>query len=291
MYRIVQIREYEVGLLYRSGLTFDTAKAAIAALAETTPEAAGDVAVMSDFLGQGLGPPPAWVARIPWFGDSLAADWQTVATGGPDALKALVQPYALGAAGAAVAATGGVGRTVVLALLTIILVGIFYAQGETAARGLLAFAHRLSGETGERAIILAGQAIRGVALGVVVTALVQALLAGISLWFCGIPHPGVLTAIAFILGIAQIGPLPVMAGAVGWLYWTGSTGWAIALLIWSVPLVMLDNVLRGGEVLDGANEDPRTLATREVNDRAIADERVDVAMLGVADGITLALKR
>jgi caffeoyl-CoA O-methyltransferase len=56
-------------------------------------------------------------------------------------------------------------------------------------------------------------------------------------------------------------------------------------------LIMLDNVLRGGEVLDGANDDPRTLATREVNDRAIADERVDVAMLGVADGITLALKR
>jgi caffeoyl-CoA O-methyltransferase len=56
-------------------------------------------------------------------------------------------------------------------------------------------------------------------------------------------------------------------------------------------LIMLDNVLRGGEVLDGANDDPRTLATREVNDRAIADERVDVALLGVSDGITLALKR
>jgi caffeoyl-CoA O-methyltransferase len=56
-------------------------------------------------------------------------------------------------------------------------------------------------------------------------------------------------------------------------------------------LIMLDNVLRGGEVLDGANDDPRTLATREVNERAIADERVDVAMLGVSDGITLALKR
>jgi len=56
-------------------------------------------------------------------------------------------------------------------------------------------------------------------------------------------------------------------------------------------LIMLDNVLRDGQVLDPANDDPRTLATREVNERAIADERVDVAMLGVADGITLALKR
>jgi caffeoyl-CoA O-methyltransferase len=56
-------------------------------------------------------------------------------------------------------------------------------------------------------------------------------------------------------------------------------------------VIMLDNVLRGGQVLDSGDDDPRTTATREVNDRAIADERVDVAMLGVADGITLALKR
>jgi caffeoyl-CoA O-methyltransferase len=56
-------------------------------------------------------------------------------------------------------------------------------------------------------------------------------------------------------------------------------------------VVMLDNVLRGGQVLDGDDSDERTARTREVNDRAIADDRVDVAMLGVADGITLALKR
>ena len=56
-------------------------------------------------------------------------------------------------------------------------------------------------------------------------------------------------------------------------------------------LMMLDNVLRGGQVLDGDDGDERTVRTREVNDRAMADDRVEVAMLGVADGITLALKR
>lgn len=56
-------------------------------------------------------------------------------------------------------------------------------------------------------------------------------------------------------------------------------------------LIMLDNVLRSGQVLDSQDGDDRTVATREVNDRAIADDRVEVAMLGVADGITLALKR
>src|SRR4029453_8312806 len=98
--------------------------------------------------------------------------------------------------------------------------------------------------TGERTVRLAGQAIRSVALGVVVTALVQALLAGIGLGLCGVPYPGLLTAIAFILGIAQLGPFLVLGPAIAWLYWIGSGGWATVLLIWSVPVSTLDNILR-----------------------------------------------
>jgi caffeoyl-CoA O-methyltransferase len=56
-------------------------------------------------------------------------------------------------------------------------------------------------------------------------------------------------------------------------------------------LVMLDNVLRGGAVLDAEDDSPSNVAIRELNERIASDERVDVAMLGVADGITLALKR
>jgi caffeoyl-CoA O-methyltransferase len=56
-------------------------------------------------------------------------------------------------------------------------------------------------------------------------------------------------------------------------------------------LAMVDNVLRGGEVLEPEPTDDGGRATREVNDRIAADERVDAAMLGVADGITLVRKR
>jgi predicted PurR-regulated permease PerM len=129
-------------------------------------------------------------------------------------------------------------------LLTVLVLTILYARGETVAHGALAFAHRLGGESGERTVRLAGQAIRSVALGVVVTALVQAVLAGAGLWLSGVPHPGLLTAIAFILGVAQLGPLLVLAPSVVWLYWTGSTGWATALLVWSLLVIPLDNLLR-----------------------------------------------
>ena len=201
-------------------------------------------AVMNDFLAHGLGPPPEWVAKVPILGQRVAERWQAIAAGGPEALQAFVQPYAYSAATWAIAATGGFSRTLILVLLTLFLVAILYVNGEMAARGALAFARRLGGETGERTIRLAGQAVRSVALGVVVTAMVQSVLVGLGLWFCGIPHPGILTAIAFVFGIAQIGPLPVVVPAVTWLYWTGSSTWATVLLIWSAPVLALDNVLR-----------------------------------------------
>ena len=58
---------------------------------------------------------------------------------------------------------------------------------------------------GENVVRLAGQAIRGVALGVVLTALIQALLGGIGLAIAGVPFATVLTAVMFMLAVAQIG--------------------------------------------------------------------------------------
>lgn len=56
-------------------------------------------------------------------------------------------------------------------------------------------------------------------------------------------------------------------------------------------LVMVDNVLAMGQILNREIDDERLLAIRELNERIAGDERVDVAMLGIADGVTLALKR
>jgi predicted PurR-regulated permease PerM len=54
----------------------------------------------------------------------------------------------------------------------------------------------------------------------------------------------VLTALAFVLGVAQLGPLLVLLPAIGWLFWSGESGLALVLLIWSLPVIALDNVLR-----------------------------------------------
>lgn len=201
-------------------------------------------ALLRDFMVRGVGPPPDWIAKIPLAGEQLAEKWQSLSAGGPEAVVEAVRPYSRAATAWLVSTTGGVGLTLVHIVLTIVLAAILYAQGETAARGVLDFGHRMGGARGEQTIRLAGQAARSVALGVVVTALVQSVLAGIGLWICGVPHAGVLTAIAFVFGIAQIGPLPVLLASAIWLFATGETLWGTVLILWSIPVIALDNVLR-----------------------------------------------
>ena len=56
-------------------------------------------------------------------------------------------------------------------------------------------------------------------------------------------------------------------------------------------LIAVDNVLWGGRVVDEAADDDDTRAIRALNDKIVADERVSMVLLPVADGITLARVR
>lgn len=56
-------------------------------------------------------------------------------------------------------------------------------------------------------------------------------------------------------------------------------------------LVLLDNVLWSGRVADPAVTDADTVALRELNAKVHRDERVDVSLVGIGDGLLLARKR
>jgi caffeoyl-CoA O-methyltransferase len=55
--------------------------------------------------------------------------------------------------------------------------------------------------------------------------------------------------------------------------------------------IIVDNVLQRFQVLDDAATNENVVAIRRFNDQVVADERVDVAMLPIRDGVTLAVKR
>ncbi len=67
------------------------------------------------------------------------------------------------------------------------------------------------------------------------------------------PFAAVLTAVMFMLCLAQLGPLPVLVPAVIWLYWSGATGWGTFLLVWSILLSTLDSVVRPLLIRKGAH--------------------------------------
>ncbi len=196
------------------------------------------------YLTTGLGPPPEWLSKVPWIGAKIADEWRELAAGGPEMLVATVRPHVDTIAAYLLSITGGFGMVFVHFTLTVIIAAILYSKGEVAAGGVLKFARRFGRERGEHVVHLAGQAIRGVALGVIVTAIVQSLMAGLGLWVAGVPRAGLLVAVIFVLGVAQLGPLPVLLPAVIWLYWSGSVGWAVALFVWMIIVGALDNILR-----------------------------------------------
>jgi predicted O-methyltransferase YrrM len=56
-------------------------------------------------------------------------------------------------------------------------------------------------------------------------------------------------------------------------------------------LIALDNVLWDGAVADAADMQEDTVALRAVNESMLSDERFDISLVPIGDGLTLALKR
>jgi predicted PurR-regulated permease PerM len=148
---------------------------------------------------------------------------------------------------------GSAGMLLVQFLLTVIIASILYARGETAARGVERFARQLAGQEGVKAVSLGARAVRAVALGVVVTAILQSALAGIGFAIAGVPFASILTALAFILAVAQVGASPVLIGAVIWVYATKGAGWGTVFLVWAVFCGTFDNFLRPLLIKRGAD--------------------------------------
>ena len=195
--------------------------------------------------------PPSWVTKIPLVGTHVDSAWRDLASTAE--LGDKVTPYAGKLATWFLGQLGGFGALIVQFLLTIVITAILYAKGEAFADGILRCSRRIGGERAEAAVILTSKAIRGVALGVVVTALVQSVLGGIGLAVVGVPYVPILTAAMFLCGVAQIGSGPILFCAVIWVFYKGDTGWAIALLVWAVIVSTMDNFLRPMLIRKGAD--------------------------------------
>ncbi|MGY6273150.1 AI-2E family transporter YdiK [Achromobacter denitrificans] len=197
--------------------------------------------------------PPAWVRGIPLAGHRIAEEWQALSDAGAGGLLAKLEPYLTTAARWLLGHAAIVGVFVLHMLITVVIAGILYSKGDVAADFVLRFFDRLAGQRGVSAVRLAALAIRAVALGIVVTAVVQSALGGIGLWIAGVPAAGILTALMVMLCLAQLGPLLPMLGGVAWLFQNEMKLAAAVLLVWAVVVGTLDNLLRPMLIKRGVN--------------------------------------
>lgn len=97
--------------------------------------------------------------------------------------------------------------------------------------------------------------VRSVVFGVLVLAIVQGIFAGIGMTIFGVPGSliwGALTVVAAM--VPMVGTALVLIPAILFLLFTGSTGAAIGLLIWSIIFVGLSDNLLGPYLIGGATK-------------------------------------
>lgn len=189
-------------------------------------------------------PDLAWLNSIPVVGAKLYSGWHSLLEMGGSALMAKVRPYIGTTTTWFVGQAAHIGRFMMHCTLMLVFSALLYWRGEQVALGVRHFATRLAGKRGDAAVLLAAQAVRAVALGVVVTALVQAVLGGIGLAISGVPYATIFTVVMLMTCLAQLGPLLVLVPCIIWLYWTGDTTWGTVLLVWSCVVGTMDNVIR-----------------------------------------------
>lgn len=201
----------------------------------------------------GLPRPPNWVGELPLVGAKLSTEWQNLADAGPTGVLARAQPYFDKLLSWVVGEVGAIGALLLHFLLVLVISALLFAYGETAAESVRRLMHRIGGERADRMTLLASQAIRAVALGIVVTALVQSVLGGIGLAITGIPQPTLLSALMFMFAVAQLGVFPVLVPAVIWLYWRDQAALGTVLLVVTIVAGSVDNFLRPILIRRGAN--------------------------------------
>jgi predicted PurR-regulated permease PerM len=137
--------------------------------------------------------------------------------------------------------------------LSILIAFFLFRDGESAAERFSMMVERVADARGRRLLNLASSTVRGVVYGILGTALVQAVMAGIGYLIAGVPGAGMLALLTFFLSVVPIGPPLIWVPAALWLFHEGSTAWAVFMLVWGIGVSSVDNVVKPWLISQGSD--------------------------------------
>jgi predicted PurR-regulated permease PerM len=136
---------------------------------------------------------------------------------------------------------GGVTQVLVSAFLAFFLL----RDASELSERLGVAVERLAGDRGRHLIKVAGDTVRGVIYGILGTAIVQALVAGLGFWIAGVPGAVLLSVLTFFFAVIPFGPPLIWVPAALWLFAQHQPGWGIFMLVWGLlGISSVDNFLR-----------------------------------------------
>jgi predicted PurR-regulated permease PerM len=145
-----------------------------------------------------------------------------------------------------------IGRGMVEIGLSVFLAFFFFRNGDSAAARLRAGVSKIAGNQGRHLIEVAGNTVRGVVYGIIGTALIQGVMAGIGFLIAGVPGAMLLGLLTFFLSVVPMGPPLVWIPAALWLYSQGHTGWAIFMTVWGLAVSSIDNFVKPWLISQGS---------------------------------------
>ena len=188
--------------------------------------------------------PPEWLRKTPLFGARLDLYWQQLASGGEEAValaKEMIEPtrkFLLGTGNA-------IGQSLLQMVFAAFIGFFFYRDGDSLIQTLRDGLTKLAGDVSEELMTTIHRTVVGVVHGIFGTALAQAIVALIGFLIAGVPGAFLLAATTFFLALIPIGPPLVWGGASIWLFYQGSSGWAIFMVLWGVFVVStIDNFVK-----------------------------------------------
>ncbi len=188
--------------------------------------------------------PPKWVRELPWVGAATEQVWpQFVQNAGwvSEAMRAA----GLNAGKWLLSHSLDFGKGILQLTLSVIIMFVFYRDGERVADRLARGAQRIAGDVSQRLIAVAGGTVRSVVYGIIGTALAQAIVAAIGFWMAGVPSPFLWGLVTFLMGLVPGGPPFVWVPAMLWVFGEGRVGWGVFLAVWGLLCISgIDNIIR-----------------------------------------------
>ena len=206
-------------------------------------EATGVATRLQEWAAQGA-PFPDWVTTRPWL-ETRVQELRESPLFGQAAVSEWVSRYGSDLSLRAVSLTGGIARNLFEFVLTTVVLFALYLDGERIGVQVRRLATLLLPSEDPGLVDHVGAIVRAVVFGLLGTAIVQGVLAGIGFWVLDVPSAVFLGFATVLSALLPGGPALIWGGTCIWLYAEGRVGATIGLGIYGALVVStVDNVLR-----------------------------------------------